>query len=136
MVRSACAVVHLWSGHPRLRIIAICWVLLATAACPWEPAGTRGTISAERFIAVNVDLRRIDPAAEDAAEQRSRVLAEHGITGAELRAFVEARAERPQELARIWTQIQERLEQLQQPEPGAPGEGEGTDTVPGSGARV
>ncbi|MET0398367.1 MAG: hypothetical protein ABW277_16330 [Longimicrobiaceae bacterium] len=94
--------------------------LLAALALPAALGGCRGeypgTLSRERFVAVNVALRRLDPAgrdslrtAADSARARAAVLRKEGVTEKELRAFVDARRDDTEELSETWREIASRL---------------------------
>jgi hypothetical protein len=94
--------------------------LLAALALPAALGGCRdeyaGTLSRERFVAVNVALRRLDPAgrdslrtAADSARARAAVLKKQGVTEEELRAFVDARRDDTEELSETWREIAARL---------------------------
>jgi hypothetical protein len=52
-----------------------------------------------------VDLKQVGRRGDDSARQRARVLRRHRVDPAALREFVEARAERPEELAEVWEEI-------------------------------
>jgi hypothetical protein len=76
-----------------------------------EAAGAR--LSAERFVAVYVELRRAareleDPAAWEA--RREEILRRHGATPGALQAFVDEHAADPAFLAALWDTIQARLD--------------------------
>ncbi|MGI9181266.1 MAG: hypothetical protein ACR2H9_12310 [Longimicrobiaceae bacterium] len=92
------------------RLMLVLLALLPLAACDRAGAPARRTVAAERFIEVNVALRQIDAEAPEADSARAAVLAEHGVTEEQMLAFVRARSDRPQELAQIWAEIQQRLE--------------------------
>lgn len=94
--------------------------LLAALALPAALGGCRdeyaGTLSRERFVAVNVALRRLDAAggdslrtAADSARARAAVLKKQGVTEKELRAFVDARRDDTEELSETWREIANRL---------------------------
>lgn len=94
--------------------------LLAALALPAALGGCRGeypdTLSRERFVAVNVALRRLDPAggdslrtAADSVRARAAVLRKQGVTEKELRAFVDARRDDTEELSETWREIASRL---------------------------
>ncbi|MEW5931727.1 MAG: hypothetical protein AB1941_30020, partial [Gemmatimonadota bacterium] len=95
-------------------------LLLAALALPAALGGCRdeypGTLSRERFVAVNVALRRLDvprrdslrtPA--DSARARAAVLKRLGVTEKDLRAYVDARRNDTEELSETWTEISARI---------------------------
>jgi hypothetical protein len=94
--------------------------LLLLLAAPAVLAGCRDRypgLSSDEFVAVNValrDLRGVDPdslrSAADSARVRAAVLREHGVTEAELQAFVDARRGDTEALAEAWREISNRLE--------------------------
>ncbi len=114
-----------------LRILAVGAALLVVPACERYADPARRTISPERFIEVYVALRQIDDAEPTAAEQRRAVLEEHGVTEEEMRRFVEARADRPRELAEIWERIERRMQEEVEPDTVPEMEPAG-DTLPGA----
>jgi hypothetical protein len=84
--------------------------LLAALACGCAPDDEAGTITPDRFVGVNVELRLVDAMEDTEAGRdslRREVLERHGVTPADLEAFVEARADRPAELAGVWRRITE-----------------------------
>jgi hypothetical protein len=91
------------------RTLLILLVLATVSGCGRDPERGYATIPRERFIETNVALRQIDRAAPEADSLRAEVLAEHGVTEEDLRAFVIARSERPGELAAVWDEIRQRL---------------------------
>lgn len=103
-------------NHPgRLALLAVV-VASAVAGCRDRHPDT---MSRERFVEVNVALRRLnvpggDSAAtradslrlrEDSARARARVLREEGVTEKELQTFVDARRNDTEELAEAWREI-------------------------------
>jgi hypothetical protein len=91
------------------RTTLVLLVLTTTFGCVRDPERGYATIPRERFIETNVALRQIDRAAPEADSLRAEVLAEHGVTEEDLRAFVTARSDRPGELAAVWDEIRQRL---------------------------
>lgn len=81
-------------------------------ACTSGESVREQAISRDRFIAVNVALRQIDPEGPKASERRDEVLREHGVTTEQLREFVERRENRPGELAEIWEEIARRTDRV------------------------
>lgn len=84
------------------------------------------TISRETFVETYVALRtatRASETGEITAEERERVLSEHGVTGDDLVAFVDVHGRRIGFMRDVWTEIEERLEI--RPAPG----GEESDTT-------
>ncbi len=90
--------------------------LLLALALPAALGGCRdeyaGTLSRERFVAVNVALRRLDApgrdslrTAADSARARAAVLRRLGVTEKELRAFVDTRRNDTEELSEAWREI-------------------------------
>ncbi|HEX8276334.1 MAG TPA: hypothetical protein VF615_27080 [Longimicrobiaceae bacterium] len=95
-------------------------LLLAALALPAALGACRdeysGTLSRERFVAVNVALRRLDvprrdslrtPA--DSARARAAVLKRLGVTEKDLQAYVDARRNDTEELSETWTEISARI---------------------------
>jgi septal ring factor EnvC (AmiA/AmiB activator) len=94
--------------------------LLLAFALPAALGGCReeypGTLSRERFVAVNVALRRLDAAgraplrtAADSGRARAAVLKKEGVTEKELQAFVDARRNDTEELSEAWREVAVRL---------------------------
>jgi methyl-accepting chemotaxis protein len=94
--------------------------LLLALALPAALGGCRdeyaGTLSRERFVAVNVALRRLDApgrdslrTAADSARARAAVLKRLGVTEKELQAFVDTRRNDTEELSEAWREIAVRL---------------------------
>jgi hypothetical protein len=84
--------------------------LLAAFACGCAPDDAVRTITPDRFVAVNIELRLVDAVEDTEAGQdslRNEVLERYGVTPADLERFVEARADRPAELAGVWRRISE-----------------------------
>jgi len=82
--------------------------LLAALACGCAPGDEGRTITPDRFVGVNVELRLVDAMEDTETGQdslRREVLERHGVTPEDLERFVEARAERPAELAGVWRRI-------------------------------
>ncbi|HLL48851.1 MAG TPA: hypothetical protein VK399_19275 [Longimicrobiaceae bacterium] len=90
--------------------------LLLALALPAALGGCRdeyaGTLSRERFVAVNVALRRLDApgrdslrTAADSARARAAVLKRLGVTEKELQAFVDSRRNDTEELSEAWREI-------------------------------
>ncbi len=104
--------------------------LLTLAGCERVGDPARRTLPRERFIEVNVALRQVEPEAPEADSARAAVLSEHGVTAEQLLAFVQARSGRPQELAQIWAEIQERLDSLTVADTVPEEEAEEVDTLP------
>jgi hypothetical protein len=90
------------------RALPLCAVLVL-AACGGDDASA-GTIPREKFVAANVALRSVADSATPA--QRAAVLRKHGVTEAQLKAFVTEHARQPEELAKAWEQIAFRLDSL------------------------
>lgn len=88
------------SAAPRLT-----FALLAGLTACTEPSAEAVGIERERFVAVYIDLRdaMVDGAADSAG--RDSVLAAHGVTRDELRAYVDAYADDPAALAETWREI-------------------------------
>ncbi|HEV2148813.1 MAG TPA: hypothetical protein VGR37_15520, partial [Longimicrobiaceae bacterium] len=95
-------------------------LLLLALAAPAVLAGCRdeypGTLSREKFVEVNLALRTLGGAdadslrtAADSARARAAVLKEHGVTEAELQAFVDARRRDTEALSETWQEIADRL---------------------------
>jgi hypothetical protein len=93
---------------------AVLACLAGAAACERVPRAEANTISEDRFIGAYVALSAVagDTAVTDSL--RAVILAEHGVTEEEMRAFVAARSHDPQRLAAVWDQIRERLQQMTQ----------------------
>lgn len=89
--------------HPRLAC-SLALLLTALASCRGSAARETG-VSREQFVATMVDLKQVGRRGDDSARQRARVLRRHRVDPAALREFVEARAERPEELAEVWEEI-------------------------------
>lgn len=87
-------------------------LLLLVTACGQGSTEPR-VISREHFIQVNVELRQISAAAEDAEESRRNVLDRHGLTEEQVLDFVEHGGHSIEELREIWTEITRRLEEGQ-----------------------
>jgi hypothetical protein len=91
------------------RTMLLVLMIAATAACGRDPDRGYDTIPREQFIATNVALRELDRQAPEVDSLRQEVLAQHGVTEDDLRAFVMARSHRPDELAAVWNEIHLRL---------------------------
>jgi hypothetical protein len=77
--------------------------------CGRESRRDAATIDRERFIEANVALRQVPPDTALADSLRHEVLAQHGVSEEDLRAFVLARTDRPAELSAIWEEIHLRM---------------------------
>lgn len=80
-------------------------VLTACTERPAEPDG----IDRETFVAVYVDLRQAVVAGAGDSAVRDSILAGHGLTEAELRAYVDERAGDPAGLAETWREIMDSI---------------------------
>jgi hypothetical protein len=96
--------------------ILLVMVVLLTAACDRRSRDPDGTISTARFIQVNVELREIPRDHERADSLRAAVLGAHEIQEEDLRRFVLARANRPDEIASVWEEIHRELIERREPE--------------------
>ena len=83
--------------------------LLLLLACG-DGAAPEGLIDREVFIATWVDLRTAALTTGDPLPdaQRTRVLAENGVTEDELLGFVDAYGSDPKLMAEVWTEIERR----------------------------
>lgn len=90
-----------------IRILLACALLAGCAA--EETAG----VADERFIDTMVELRRaaLSAGVDTAAfmQLRDSVLTEHGVTEADLRAYVEAHSADLDHMAAIWDSVSSRL---------------------------
>lgn len=95
-------------------------LLLAALALPAALAACRdeyaGTLPRERFVAVNVAVRRLDVpgrdslrTAADSARARAAVLKRLGVTEKDLQAYVDARRNDTEELSETWSEISARI---------------------------
>lgn|GEM_PF-3417133 len=103
-------------NHPGRLVLLAAVVATAVPGCRDRHPGT---MSRERFVEVNVALRRLDVPGgdsaatradslrlrEDSARARARVLREEGVTEKDLRAFVDVRRNETGELAETWREI-------------------------------
>jgi len=96
--------------------ILLVLLLVLTAACDRRPQDADGVLSTERFVEINVALREIPRDHERADSLRAAVLGEHEVQEDDLRRFVLARADRPDEIASVWEEIHRQLIEGQLPE--------------------
>jgi hypothetical protein len=95
--------------------------LLLALACGGD--APTAAVDRETFIQTYVDLRvaALDsPNRTISAERRQQILAAHGVTEADLLAFVEAYGEDVDAMTAVWTEVEERLAKR----------GAGTSTAP------
>ena len=76
--------------------------LVLAGAC--RPAGEEG-MSREAFVATYIDLRSATVAGELDAGTRDSILEAHGTTEAELRAYLDQRADDPEAIADTWREV-------------------------------
>lgn len=80
---------------------------LAVSVVACEAGGDEG-VDRDTFVAAYADLRR---AAGDSLDEAARdsILARHGVTADELRAFVERHSDDPATLAETWREVMDSL---------------------------
>ncbi len=74
-----------------------------TAAC--GDSGDPGGIEQSEFVATFLDLREATIRARLDSTRRDSILAEHEVTEAQLRAYIEARSKDPNALAETWREV-------------------------------
>ncbi len=80
--------------------------------------GSPDTITSETFIDTYVDLREAALSTDSlrlATADRERVLAEHGVTEADLEAFVEVHATELEYMRDVWNEVETRLDREVEP---------------------
>lgn len=94
---------------------------LVLGACGGEPTEDdvpEPTIAREAFVSTYVDLRMAalrNPEAEITAEERDRILEEHGVSSEELLRFVEVLSrDDPRAMQEVWTEVQDRIRQARE----------------------
>ena len=87
----------------RTRGVVLLALVVAAAGCDDGPAG--GGLEREVFVRTFVDLRQATVAGTLDSVRRDSILGAHGVTEAELRAYVQARAEDPEALAATWREV-------------------------------
>ena len=90
----------------------------ASAGATTGEATTGPTVSREAFIETYVALRYQavqSPANELPPRERDRILEEHGVTEDELLAFVEAHGDDPTYMESVWSEVESRMDALQEP---------------------
>lgn len=92
-----------------LRLAAPLCAALALAACGGD-APAAGVIPREKFVAANVAVRSLPDSTTPAA--KAAVLRRHGVTEAQLKAYINVHARQPEELAKAWEQIAFKLDSL------------------------
>lgn len=111
-------------GRTRSAIVALAVLLclqVATASCGDPGSGPGGgeeeTISRDTFVSTYVDLRIAalrDTTAAIGAEERERILREHGVTREDLLRFVEIHGQRPAFMRQVWVEVDERIRRARQ----------------------
>ena len=95
---------------PRAAALVALAGLLLLPACGRSDG--EGVIDRETFIATYVDLRAAaleSPTRTLSAAERDRVLAEHGITRADLLEFADVHAADPGYMVALWTEVSARV---------------------------
>ena len=101
--------------HKPRRTIFLCVLLALLAGCEreTEPAG----LPQSRFIQVMVELRKAARGVQDSAAfeaRKQQVLADAGVTEAQLRAYLAAHVRDLDHLAAVWESINVRLTKEEQ----------------------
>jgi hypothetical protein len=101
--------------HPRHRTGS--WLpLLAAfllAGCPGRDPAATGPIDREEFITIVVELRRAQAEAtsrDEFEERKAGVLAEHGVSEDDVRAFVQRHGGDVRLMSEVWDSVQTRLQ--------------------------
>lgn len=100
-----------------MRPVLALFVAGTLAACGSGPAEapTPSSVDRETFIATYVDLRTAAVKNDDGSihpDQRARILEEHGVTGDELIAFVDANGENVPYMREVWDEVERRLDEI------------------------
>jgi hypothetical protein len=85
------------------RAAAVVAMIALLADC--DGGAERGGIERAEFVATFVDLREATVRGTLDSASRDSILAAHGVTEAELRAYVEARSDDPDALAETWREV-------------------------------
>ena len=83
------------------------FALLPLAAC--DGGGAEGGMSRSEFVATYVALRRATVAGQLDAVTRDSILDAHRTSEAELRAYIEQRADDPDAIADTWREVMDSI---------------------------
>jgi len=86
-------------------------LLLVIAACARDAATPSDGISRNTFVAVYVDLSRAQARStpEQFQELRHEILRRHGVTEADLKAFIHSHGHRLDYMSEIWDSVRQQL---------------------------
>ncbi len=90
-----------------MKRVVLVVTLCMTAACE-SSAGAEGMDRSE-FVSTSVALRRATVAGELDGTMRDSILEAHGTTEAELRDYIEQRADDPEAIADTWREIMDSI---------------------------